>query len=267
MEKKTNQTQHIQDLHSKFAIHKESICSLATSLSQGPGFGTAVTIIDMLNQMKQESGEFYLINKNIFDALVKNNEYCRALLDGLQEIVGLLENELLLEEIFFESITQNISEIIEKLSSFFKEKKLNLVYNPSQFNPKILANKEKILLVIEELLINTIKYSQLDSEINLDIIIKNSNLIIQVKNQIHNQLHTNINKEMGRFAKEPFIRFSPPGEENIRILKYGLGLGLTAIEYIVTQHKGEFILNEEFMNYENQTKRFLVAQVNLPILN
>lgn len=254
------------EIYSKFTVHRKSIYSLATSLSQGPGFGTAVTTIDMLDQTKTDSGDLYLVPKSLFDMLVKNNEYCRALLDGLHEIVSLLENPIYLEKISLEMITKEIPNLIQKLSHFFQEKKLTLVYHTKPSKSFLLADKEKILLVIEELLINTIKYSQENSKVELNFFTENETLFIHVKNQIPNQFHPNIPKEISELAKEPFIRFYPPGEENIRILKYGLGLGLTAIDYIVTQHKGEFTLKEELGDTGELTNKFVVAQVKLPII-
>lgn len=267
MENETHPDTRInEEVDSKFTIHRKSIYSLATSLSQGPGFGTAVTTVDLLAQTKQEAGDFYLVHKEIFDVLVRNNEYCRTLLEGLQEIVNLLENPFFLENLDLVSITREVPELIQKLSLFFKEKKLELVYEPPSLNPQLFANKEKILLVIEEFLINTIKYSQEGSKVSLNFFIENETLSIQVKNQISNQFHHNIHKEIREFAKEPFIRFYPPGEDHIRVLKYGLGLGLTAIDYIITCHKGQFILKEELNDEEGADKKFVIAQVNLPIL-
>ncbi|MCX7997514.1 MAG: hypothetical protein N3A69_00995 [Leptospiraceae bacterium] len=243
---------------SKFIIHRKSIYSLATSLSQGPGFGTAVTIVDMLEQTKIPKEEIYQVDKSLFDLLIQNNEHCRTTLDGLNQIVELLENQIQLEKISSQVLFEPVPSLLKELEPFFTEKNLKLTYKMEDLNFEVWANPKKILLVIEELLINAIKYSQPNTEVELKISASQF-LSIQVKNQVHEQLALHLPNELKELAREPFIRFYPPGEETTKINKYGLGLGLTAIDYIVTQHKGEFILQEE-------SKNFIVATINLPIV-
>ena len=67
---------------------------------------------------------------------------------------------------------------------------------------------------------------------------------------------------MEKILLEPFFRNHPPVEELIQNNKFGLGLGLSAIDYIIQKHNGNF----RIYNQKKNDEVFVYAQIQLPAL-
>lgn len=252
--------------HSKFLIQKKSIYSLTTSLSQGSGLGTSVTLIDMIDMQKKDCGKYYEINKEIIELLIKNNEHSRNLLEGLQNMVELLENSISLEKIFISKFLDKIPSFIERITSYFPKKNIELILQKEEVEGYLEINEEKIQLVIEELLLNAYKYSIVNSKIEFYLTSHEENFILKVRNQVHPEFYGGVPPELEKLVREPFVRIYPPGDEHFPLVKFGLGLGLTAIDYIVNQHNGFFSIRDEVVSGEKDNENFVVAEIILPIV-
>jgi len=71
----------------------KSVYNLKTSLSQGAGFGTLVSLIDVMSATMTSEGDNYVIGKDIIDMLVENNTYCRNQLAGLQSTTAIMDEK------------------------------------------------------------------------------------------------------------------------------------------------------------------------------
>jgi signal transduction histidine kinase len=253
------------DVKSKFLIQKKSIYSLTTSLSQGSGFGTSVTLIDMIDFMKKDMGDHYQLEKELINLLIENNSYSRNLLEGLQSMVRLLGITIELEKI---SITQFLTELpiaLKGIASHLGKKEMELIIHRSEFEGFLEINRETIFLMAEELLLNALKYSITGSKIEIRFFIQDEKFVVQYKNQVHPEFYGGVPPELENVVREPFIRIYPPGDEPLSIIKFGLGLGLTAIDYIVNQHNASFVIRDEFVPKDKGHDNFVIAEVFLPI--
>lgn len=252
---------------SKFVIQKKSIYSLTTSLSQGSGFGTSVTLIDMIDFMKKDGGDHYAIDKELIHLLVENNVYSRNLLDGLQSMVRLLGASISLHKTPISQFIDELPIALKGIASHFSKKQMELVIKKEYVEGSIEINRETIYLLTEELLLNAFKYSMLGSKVELDLTKDKASFIIRFRNQVHPEFYGGVPPELESVVREPFIRIYPPGDEPLTIVKFGLGLGLTAIDYIVNQHNGSFTIRDEFIPTEMGHDNFVVAEVFLPIID
>lgn len=66
------------------SFEKNSIHSLKTSLSQGSGIGSMISLLDMIDSVKIQEGNFYKVDKEILDLLLTNNRVTKNMLLGLE---------------------------------------------------------------------------------------------------------------------------------------------------------------------------------------
>ena len=102
----------------------------------------------------------------------------------------------------------------------------------------ILENFKK---VIDEMLINALKYSESDSDIFVIVDVKEGDVIFSVINNIKADDDNGIPMEYENIVFEPFFRKVKYVQEEYNTLDYGLGL--TLIDRVVKQHKGKVVIN------------------------
>ncbi|HNI27813.1 MAG TPA: histidine kinase, partial [Leptospiraceae bacterium] len=81
----------------KYRLYQSSIYNLATSLSQGSGLGTSVSLVDMVKSLAVKKGNVYEVDCELLDLLFDNNHFSRSILNGLQNVVKLFDESVELE--------------------------------------------------------------------------------------------------------------------------------------------------------------------------
>ncbi len=244
---------------------KNSIYNLKTSLSQGGGLGMMVSIIEMIQSGARLTENKYEIDKDLLDLLFENNHNSRQLLNGLDRVVGLMEENIPLTETNSLDLMEIVPSIAERLHPFFKKKDLKISLPQNKTNYKIFINLEKILTALEELLINAYKYSTSRSQISIFANISQGYFCISVKNEVAKEPYGGIPEEMEKLVIEPFFRLHPPVEDIISIEKFGLGLGLTVVDYIVRKHNGMFFIHNAIDHTGKQVSNCVLSELFLPL--
>jgi len=222
----------------------KSIYNLKTSLGQGAGFGSLVTIIDLMIASSEKDGEFYRVEKQVFDMLKENNVYCRLQLEGLHYAAEIMEQEIPLEIHSAAELVKLIPFVLSKVESFLPEKKLKLTYPELRNNCEILYNEEKLSLVLEELLVNVYKYAESNSHINIFSRISEGYFWLSYKNNVSENPYGGIPENMEKLVLEPFFRLRPTVEEAARFERIGFGLGLAVANYVMKKHNGIFLIHD-----------------------
>ena len=250
------------DQVSRFTLNRLFIYNLATSLSQGSGVGTMVSLIDMMKSLSIDKEEGILVDKEIINLLYENNNYTRGILDGLQNMIRIMEMTPRKSRNNLSEIFDDLKEEMESLTNLFDNKGIKIIYPNLEIPIHLNIDEEKILLILEETLINAYKYGKANSEIEIQTETKQQSVTIIVKNKIDSEIYEGIPEEMEKILLEPFFRNHPPVEELIQNNKFGLGLGLSAIDYIIQKHNGSFRIYNQKINNEV----FVYAQIQLPAL-
>jgi len=127
----------------------------------------------------------------------------------------------------------------------FMKKKINFIIEmDNKLNKNILVDKKSILIVLNNLLSNALKFTE-KGYVKLSLIDDNGNIIIKVKDT-----GIGINKDKQSKIFEPFEQ-----GENFLNKKYGgTGLGLAIVKNIVDMLNGEI----EFTSIENEGTEFIV---------
>jgi DNA-binding response OmpR family regulator len=244
----------------------KSIYNLKTSLTQGRGFGSLLTMIDILVNSKKEEGNNYLVDKEMLDLLIDNYETCNAQLKWLHEMSNLLENLFPVELMEAGSLISAIPEMIKEVEPFLSKKKLRITYPEIKINCKLNLNLEKLSLVIEELIINAYKYSAHDTTINLFSYIKEGYLWLCIMNEVSENPYCGIPEKYEKLVLEPFFRLLPPDESIGKVEKFGLGLGLTVVDNITRKHGGLFMIHDVKNHIDAKVKPSVLAEIMLPVV-
>lgn len=244
----------------------KSIYNLKTSLSQGAGFGSLITLIDLIQSDLQETDGKYCIEKSVIDMLVQNNEYCRTQVNGITFVANLIEQEFELKETdaatFVHELKDNLKDVIKALS----KRDMLISFPELRRNCKLHYNKKMIAMLQEEIVVNALKYGSPGTKINLFTHIEEGYFWFSVMNTVPTKPYGGIDKENEVLVLEPFYRIHPPVEEFNDIEKIGFGLGLTVVDYVVKMHKGLFFIKNVSDISTDMKQLCVLADMLLPIV-
>lgn len=178
--------------------------------------------IEYLNMLKQNSYRLLRLVNNIIDtAKIENNFYKLNL--GNYNIIKLIED------------------IIMSTSSYVSENNRNIIFDTDEEEVILACDPDKIERVILNLLSNAIKFSDLGSNINVDMSTDFDKEIVYVSVKNTGELISEeyANKIFGQFIQG----------ENLFIRRTeGSGIGLYLAKYFIKMHNGDIWLNIENKN-------------------
>jgi CheY-like chemotaxis protein len=244
----------------------KSIYNLKTSLTQGRGFGSLLTMIDIMINSKRDEGNSYVIDKEMLDILIDNYETCNAQLKWLHEISNLLENLFPVELTEAGSFISAVPDMLKEVEPYLSNKKLKVTYPEIKINCKLNLNFQKLSLVIEELFINAYKYSVPGSTINMFSYIREGYLWLCVMNEVSENPYCGIPEKYEKLVLEPFFRLLPPDESISKAEKFGLGLGLTVVDNITRKHGGLFMIHDVKNHIDKEVRPSVLAEIMLPVV-
>jgi len=245
---------------------KSSIYNLKTSLSQGSGFGTMTTIVDMIRGSAVSANEKKaLVDKELLEILYENNEITKNMLKGLANVSDLLDRKFNLTRMKGTELVSKIPEYAKDLEPFLPRKKIRINYPILRSECSIRIDEECIQIVIEELLLNAYKYSKEEENIDIFAHINNGYLVITVKNIILDDEYGGIPEYAEKLVTQPFYRIHPPDESVATIEKFGLGLGLTMVESILSKHNGLFFIHNAKDHTQESVMDCVLAEVFIPL--
>lgn len=222
----------------------KSIYSLKTSMSQGAGIGTLVTLIELLKSAAEPQGDKYLVDKNIVDIIIENNDFCRLMIEGLQMVSDIIENEVPLSRAASTDLLEALPGMIEGVLPYMEARRIGVTYPEPRAACPLDLNMEKVALAVEELMINAYKYSVPGSVINIIARQSEGYFWLSVKNEVSEKPYCGIPENYEKMVLEPFFRILPPDESIAKYEKFGSGLGLTVVDNIVRKHKGLFMIRD-----------------------
>lgn len=250
----------------KDTTETKSIYNVKTSLAQGAGFGTLITLIDLLQSSAEKKDDMCIVEKDIIDMLVTNNDYCRAQLDGLNFATRIMEKDFDMAEGSAMELIARLPTILKRVLPFFNEKKLKITYPELMDDGKIMYNANVIELVIEEMIVNAYKYSVPDTIVNIISHINEGYLWISIKNDVKDKPFGGIGRNNEKLVLEPFFRIHPPDETASKVEKIGFGLGLSVADYVAKKHGGMFIIHDVVDLTKNDPKPCVLAELLIPII-
>jgi signal transduction histidine kinase len=241
------------------------VYNLKTSLSQGAGFGSLVTLVDMMTATAEKDGDFYKIDSEIYEMIRENNAYCRLQMEGLHFASDTMDHDISLEGHQASEMIAELPIYLSKVESYLPEKKLKITYPVLNDNCLLEYNPEKIAIVTEELLVNAYKYAVPGSTINIFTRISEGYFWLSFKNDINEKPYGGVPEKYEKLVTEPFFRIQPPDESASRFERIGFGLGLAVADYILKKHNGIFIIHDVNDLTEGKKRLCVLSEILLPV--
>jgi len=177
-----------------------------------------------------DTGEVNAEQKELLEKTYVSNERMISLINDLLNVSRIEEGRFLYKQ-ELANLEEIISIIIDSSQELLKMKKIDFSYDkPDKPLPQISVDREKMELVVQNLLENAVKYTSEGGKINITVSGDNENVIFKIKDTgvgIPDDQHDRI------FTK--FFR----GDNVIRMETEGSGLGLYTTRNIVDAHKGK----------------------------
>lgn len=182
--------------------------------------------------LNQEMGNINEEQKNYLDRIIDNNEYTISLVNNLLDLNHT--KDVSIEPNF--KPTDIINTINKVLNLFFgesKSKNINLVFEkPEKELPKVNCDESMIVIVLENLVENALKYSENNTDIKISI--NNTGDGKNISISVHNK-GIGIKKEDEENIFNKFFR----GSNAIQKDATGSGFGLFATKNIVERNGGK----------------------------
>ncbi|MBI5529987.1 MAG: hypothetical protein HY918_00600 [Candidatus Doudnabacteria bacterium] len=177
-------------------------------------------------------GDYGKVPKELKDILEKTNRTNNSLISLVDDMLNVSRIERGKMEFLFQE--SNLLELakttFEQLEPIAKEKglKLTFKYLPKTKFPKLMADKEKVRQVMNNLIDNAIKYTKQGSVA----------VMLSADNQEIKFSVTDSGKGITPEEKESIFEKFSRGKESVK-QSAGLGLGLYVAKIIIAQHKGK----------------------------
>lgn len=122
-----------------------------------------------------------------------------------------------------------INSTISQNKLFFSEKKLNVVFNHKEQECIIYADMIQIERVIENLLANAITYSFSNTDIIINLFVKDRQIVFSISNKSNFISQKELKNIFNKFAQT----------KNSQLNKNSTGLGLYNVKQIISLHGGK----------------------------
>lgn len=212
---------------------KTEFVSIAAHQLRTPLSSIKWTISMILN------GDVGPVNEEQRDFLKKtyeSNERMIALINDLLNVSRIEEGRFLYkqEPIQMEDLVKNI---INSEAELISLRKIKLEFNiPSMPLPKVYIDKEKMGLVVQNLLENSIRYTGEGGTIEISLQKKDNNIVFEIKDSGVGIPKSQYNRVFNKFFR---------GENVMKMETEGTGLGLYVSKNIVEAHKGKIWFESE----------------------
>lgn len=243
---------------------KSIFSNINNSFTQGAGFGTLITFMEMMAKSSEETDDKRIVDAQLFNEAMKNVKIAQDAFKIFAGIDWIISNTFELERKTVQDLYTLLKGVISKNMKFASINKNRIIINElpkGMRNKKIMINTQYLSEAVSEMIINALKFSRNGTNVLVMLYSQNTNVRVSVINE---PLKTSdgilgIPPEYEKVIFEPFYRISKLVFERYNTLDFGIGL--TFVEKIVTRHGGE-IFAENILDYSD-VKKDPITKVNL----
>lgn len=246
--------------------------NINNSFTQGAGFGTLITLLDLMHTSAEHKGEKYFVDSSLYELIIRNVRIAQEAFKTFSSIDWIISNDFQLEKITFYELHQTIRAVMTKANEFISIKSQRIIlsdYSPVFAPFHVNINKEYFFTALYELLVNAMKFSKHQSMIVVLLYVINNNVLLSVISEPEktDEGVIGIPMEYEKVVFEPFYRMTKFVYEQFSTLDFGLGL--TLVEKIVAKHgaevQAENILDHTDLKREPQTKVCVTVTFPIPM--
>ncbi|HNW28585.1 MAG TPA: PAS domain S-box protein [Spirochaetota bacterium] len=242
--------------------------NIHNSFTQGAGFGTLVTLIDMMTSSAKKSEEGFLVDSQIIELIQNNVNLIKDAFKTFTSIDWIISNDFDLQKISLIELYENVKVVISKVDEYSKFNNNRIIINDFNYRYKDLfvnLNKDYFSKALYEVLINAMKFSKRNSFITVFVNVSGKDAVISVINDPEKSEEGTIGipVEYEKVVFEPFYRLTKFVHEQYNTLEFGLGL--TLVEKIVNKHGGEVFARNIVDHSDSRRESQVKVNVSLSI--
>ncbi|TGM95201.1 response regulator [Leptospira dzoumogneensis] len=247
------------------SLSLSTIKSLNTSFSQGSGIGSILSLLDLLKMGHQTTENGALVNNEILNLLYASQDVLRKQLGSLSTILALAGEQAKMETISIGDLVNTLTKRSEAFVPFLDKKDLKIRFSSCKSKGSLKAQLDWVGIVFDELILNAMKYSKKSTFIDVYFGKIDGYFCIAIKNVVTSaqNLVDEENKEV--LVTRPFFRLLPPVEEFSELERFGMGLGLTAVDMIVNKHRGIFNIHNVSDHTSAVVEPCVMSEVFFPV--
>ena len=247
--------------------------SLKSSLTQGAGIGSTVSLISLISKTKQEQGEFSLVRNDLLKMLFHNAGLVERVLRLISEIYALFDRDLPLEKTSLADFYNILRTSISRGKKYSEIRSHQFYFNDIDYRNHhgcVMVDPELMGQVFYELFINSCKFSISNSEIYIFTNCTKDHFFISFMNRPDPNLMgaTGLRKGFENLVFEPFYRLGNYVYEEYDTTDFGLGLCF--VEKVVRKNNGSIELSQikDDSHFNHQPSNFrLCFEISLPIVS
>ncbi len=245
------------------------VTNMRHNLGQSGGFGNLMALLGLVQNEATADGNFYKIEKDIFELLKENVNMIDKTFSSLENISRISESSLDLEKLSAHDIYSQIKQTVNSTTEISDIQSNKIVFGDvreSYFGYMILMNLEALKKIISEVILNACKFSESASKIFFLFRIQDKKFFISIVNEPkQNTEIIGVPLEYSNLVFEPFFRINKFVFEKYPSLD--IGLGLTMVKELVKKMNGDVsILNlKEFIDLDSNSIKVRL-ELEFPIL-
>lgn len=253
-------------------FEKSLFHNLNINFNQGVGFGTLLTLINLIATSAVKEEDNYIIDSDLFDVISRNAKIAENAIRSFSELEQLMNHDMELTAIHFDELHDIINTVIDEISPFATAKNQKILLSEKSENcsdKEVALSNEYFSRALYEILMNALKFSEQNSDIVVLISYHDSSINIStINNPITDEAgRVGIPKEYEAIVFEPFFRLTKRMHEPHETLNFGLGL--TMIEKIISKHNGKISISNitDYSNIKIGSIEKVNCAITLPIVN
>ncbi|MDA3899148.1 MAG: response regulator [Spirochaetes bacterium] len=242
--------------------------NLHRSLSQGSGIGTMITLFDILLMTAEKRGDHYEIDGALFEQIKVNNEIVNKAISVFSDVDRVSTDSMENEKVSFLELYSVIGSRVEALSSKSKIRNNRIVLSERKEGWNTIyvnINRDFFVKVVDEVLINALKYAQMGSVVAVLFENDAEEIAISVLNDPREECRDGVPMEYENLVFEPFFRMVKFIQDSYDTLDYGLGL--TYVERIIARFNGRVRLYNitDFSDFSSTSVTKVSCKITLPL--
>lgn len=216
--------------------------SIRTSLSQSSGFGSLVSLVQLIKSKAKEDGKSYIVPKSLMEMLYENGDIARKIVETFEELDRILQEDIRKESLTIKELIDTMEDTIESVEEYRNIDNFRIKFAKSQLHKtarRIQVHPEYIQRAFLELLYNSFKFSKKNSTIYILFEVHKNRLKISFLTdpKPDGRGREGIPEILQKLIFEPFFRISKYVYEQYPTLDYGIGL--TFVDKVVRRHGGD----------------------------
>lgn len=221
----------------KIRYSKALVANIRNSILQGMGIGSLVTRIEMLQINLKEDETHYHVPKANLDQIIRSAEVVHRWLENMDNINRALDAGYDAREFSGSDLTDLVDGVLKNVEKFRRIKRQRIIKGDLTLKEPVIASKEVLDVVLEEIFINAFKYSPDRSEIDLLKYRSGKTVVLAIVNDIIPMQGgvTGIPHDFENQVFEPFFRLNNVYDERFYEETFSMGTGLTVVQSSLRQ--------------------------------